>query len=112
MSLGTNVFRGCNSLTSVVIPDSVTIIGGGLFLDCKNLTTVSIGSGVKFIDSLFLSGCDKISSVTFKDTNGWWYSEVATDTQGPAVPAQVFSSPQYTAIYLSTSYLNFYLRKN
>ena len=33
-------FNYCNSLTSIVIPDSVTSIGDWAFMDCSNLTTV------------------------------------------------------------------------
>lgn len=33
-------FFGCNSLTTVTIPETVTKIGGGAFLNCKNLTSV------------------------------------------------------------------------
>ena len=37
-----SVFRGCSSLTTVTIPKSVTAIGDYAFYDCKNLKTVYI----------------------------------------------------------------------
>ena len=36
-------------ITSVVVPDSVKIIGNGMFKDLKNLKTVKLGSGVEYI---------------------------------------------------------------
>ena len=38
------------SLTSVIIPDSVTSIGDHAFSECKSLTSVTIGNSVKSID--------------------------------------------------------------
>ena len=34
-SIGVNAFWGCNRLTSVTIPNSVTSIGGAAFYDCN-----------------------------------------------------------------------------
>ena len=40
-SLGTSCFEGCSRLTSITIPSSVTSLGGeGCFWDCLNLKTV------------------------------------------------------------------------
>ena len=37
-------FRGCTSLTSVVIPQSMKLIGIMPFLECSNLTTITVNS--------------------------------------------------------------------
>lgn len=39
-SLGVSSFAGCNSLTTVKIPDTVIRIGEGAFGYCRNLTSV------------------------------------------------------------------------
>ena len=47
VAIGNNSFGNKTFLNSVIIPDSVTSIGGGAFNCCVNLTTVSIGGGVE-----------------------------------------------------------------
>lgn len=51
VSIGTNCFENCTSLTSITIPKNVTNIDGGddsAFSGCTNLTTVTIESGFIF----------------------------------------------------------------
>jgi hypothetical protein len=43
-AIGNNAVRGCTSLTSVTIPDSVTSIGNHAFQSCSSLTSVTIGN--------------------------------------------------------------------
>jgi hypothetical protein len=39
-------FKGCTSIKSAIIPDSVTKVGYGIFANCTSLTSVTIGSGI------------------------------------------------------------------
>ncbi len=48
---------GCNSVTEIVIPDTVTHIGKYAFKDCGNLTSVYIPDSVTTIDEEAFSGC-------------------------------------------------------
>lgn len=43
-------FAQCQALTSVVIPDSLKVVGGSAFYMCKALTSVTLGSSVEKID--------------------------------------------------------------
>lgn len=47
--IGNSAFRGCNSLTSINIPNSVTTIGKQAFADCESLTSINIPNSVTTI---------------------------------------------------------------
>ena len=88
-SIGNSAFSGCNGLTSITIPDSVTSIGNhafyytGLtnitipdsvtsisydaFYGCTGLTSVTIGNSVTSIGSYAFYGCTGLTSVTIPD---------------------------------------------
>ena len=61
-------FQNCKSLTSVVIPDSVTTIGSGAFSGCSNLTSVVIGDSVESIGEKAFSSCTSLTSVVIGDS--------------------------------------------
>ena len=54
-------------LTAVVIPDSVTFIGGNAFMRCDNIETVVLGSGVEELDSNVFCDCNKLKNLTLND---------------------------------------------
>ena len=53
-------FKELNNLTSIKIPDSVTIIGEDAFHGCANLKSVTIGNGVTSICEGAFSGCNSL----------------------------------------------------
>ena len=61
-------FFGCTSLTSVTIPNSVTSIGFSAFYDCDSLTSVTIPDSVTSIISYAFCDCDSLTSVTIPDS--------------------------------------------
>jgi hypothetical protein len=67
-SIGQMAFYGCTSLTSVTIGNSVTSIGQMAFRNCTNLASVTIGSGVTSIGSYAFFDCKILTSVTFQGT--------------------------------------------
>ena len=49
-SISSLAFKGCTTLKSITIPDSVTSIGAQAFFDCISLKKVTIPASVTFID--------------------------------------------------------------
>jgi hypothetical protein len=66
ISIGDSAFNECKNLTSVIIPDSVTIIGEGAFHSCK-FTSVTIGNGVTGIGKEAFMGCTGLKSIIIPD---------------------------------------------
>jgi len=56
-------FKDCSSLTTVVIPNSVTSIGYWAFVDCSSLTSITIPSSVTTIEESAFSGCKSLNSI-------------------------------------------------
>jgi hypothetical protein len=67
-SIGSDAFRGCSSLLSVTIGNSVTSIGSYSFYDCTSLTSVIIGNCVTSIGWYAFNGCNNLTTVIVKAT--------------------------------------------
>ena len=63
-----DAFAGCNNLTSVTIPNSITSIGDGSFFRCSSLTNVVISNSVTKIGSSAFDECSSLTSVTIPDS--------------------------------------------
>ena len=66
-SIGDYAFRGCKSLSSVVIPEGVTSIGKGAFSMCKSLTNLVIPDGVTSIGDSAFSDCCSLTSLVIPE---------------------------------------------
>ena len=61
-------FRGCSSLTSVTIGESVTSIGERAFVGCSSLTSVTIGESVTNIGAWAFHYCESLTSITIPNS--------------------------------------------
>ena len=61
-------FYGCDSLTSITIPNSVTSIGGYAFYGCRALTSIVIPNSVTTIKYAAFASCSSLTSITLPNT--------------------------------------------
>ena len=66
--IGKEAFMGCDSLTSVTIPNSVTSIGERAFEGCKSLKSVTIPNSVTSIGGWAFAWCESLTSVTIPNS--------------------------------------------
>ena len=71
-SISSSAFSGCDSLTEIVIPDGVTSIDSSAFAYCYSLTSVVIGNSVTTIGKSAFYSCDSLTSVYYKGTAEKW----------------------------------------
>lgn len=63
-SIGYSAFLGCNTLTSVVIPNSVVYIHGSAFKNCNGLVSVEVGNSVRVIEDFAFYVCSSLTAIT------------------------------------------------
>ncbi len=90
-SIGSYAFDDCITLTSIEIPNSVTVIGDAAF-SCSGLTSIEIPNSVTSIGSGAFSNCEALTEVmlphgiicigggTFRNTP--WYKKFSYDDDG------------------------------
>ena len=63
--IAASAFNGRETLTEVIIPDSIKIISNAAFANCKNLKIVIIPDSVEYIGDSAFQGCDALEYVVF-----------------------------------------------
>ena len=66
--IANEAFRGCNALTAISIPSSVTNIGEHAFSGCTGLTSITIPNGVTSIGNYAFYGCTGLTSITIPNS--------------------------------------------
>ena len=67
-ALGENAFYGCSSLTNINIPDGVNAIDEFAFYNCSSLTNINIPSNLTKISERTFYGCSSLTNVNIPDT--------------------------------------------
>ena len=62
-SSGSDMFKGCSSLTSITLSPQCVVLGYYMFLDCSNLTTINNTSNVQRVGRGCFGGCSKLTSL-------------------------------------------------
>lgn len=78
MVIGSNAFSDCTSLTNISLPDTITEIGSNAFNDCSSLTSITIPDSVTTIGGGAFGYCASLESIemprslTIIDKNLFW----------------------------------------
>lgn len=64
VAVGYYAFGRCTDITSLIIPNSVTLIEGEAFEQCSGLQTVTLGNSVQTIEFYAFSGCTALTTIT------------------------------------------------
>ena len=66
--IGDNAFDGCRSLSSITMPNSVTVIGDNAFGGCRSLSSITMPNSVTTIGETVFSNCTSLTSVTIPNS--------------------------------------------
>jgi len=67
-AIGHGAFAGQETLTEVILPDTVTYLGESCFEDCIALTEITIPNGATAIPAYAFAGCAALTGVGLPDT--------------------------------------------
>jgi len=87
-----NAFGFCTGLTSIDIPNSVKEFGGFVFSSCTKLKTVHLGNGIKVLSGRIFQGCTKLESINLPEgltTIGDYAFEVCRSLKAIDIPSTV-----------------------
>ena len=71
-TIGSNAFAYCDSIDTLVIPNSVTNIGYQAFSYCTSLQSVTISSHIQKIEQGLFRGCTSLENIRFSGSVASW----------------------------------------
>lgn len=66
VGIANNAFAFCDNLTSVVLPETVQVIGENAFCMCGNLRSLYLPASIRYIDETALVGCTELETIYIK----------------------------------------------
>ncbi len=115
-SIGNHAFRDCSGLTSITLPSSLVSIEDSAFSFCENLISVDLSNctSLTSIEPYVFTGCtNKLTSITFPNTTGWYCTENESATSGRNMD---MSDPAQNAEWLiaryGDDYYGYYFKRN
>lgn len=103
-SIGYKAFYGCESITSVVIPEGVITIESSAFHDCINLISVTIPSSVTRIKPSMLYNCLNVTHIFMGNPVGWYVSRASNATSGQVISAEDLANAETAVTLLIHTY--------
>ena len=92
------VFCGCIGLTSIIFPNSVTIIGDNTFYECTGLRMIKLGSGVKEIGYGAFANILKLNETTRSDDD---YLHIYCEAEEvPTISSDAFTGTDMSRVVL------------
>ena len=70
--IGEGAFHALEALTSIIIPDGVKRIEGFTFSGCTSLKSVTLGSNIEFVGMSAFDTCRSLTDVYYKGTEEQW----------------------------------------
>ncbi len=77
------VFSNCESITEIVLPNTITRIDSGAFHHSDKLTTINIPGSVTYIDRYAFEGCEALEKVVIEDLAKWCHIGFNESTSNP-----------------------------
>ena len=88
-SINNQAFYGCDQLTSVNLPSGITVIGWGMFQYCRSLVSITIPAGVTYIDAEAFQDCIGLTSITLLAAEPVSINEQAFENVNRNIPVYV-----------------------
>ncbi len=82
-SIGTSAFDGCSKLTSINIPNGLSVLKERTFNNCTSLTSVEIPNSVERIEKEAFSLCNALTRVDITDMGKWLNVDFASFDSNP-----------------------------
>ena len=102
-SIRYTAFYCCNGLTSIIIPNGITLIPHFTFAGCGSLTSVTIPKSLKRIGENAFTECYNLNAVYISDLEAWLNIDIEEGENTISGGYPISSSPLYYANHL---YLN------